>query len=151
MQAWYISSAETTLVVFMLCSISISEGPNTKCTCAPLLKSSSAMATPILPLEWFPMNLTGSIASWVGPAVTNALIPVSSDFFEKNSFKKSMISSGSAILPFPVSPLANSPLFTGRNLFPCCFKIFIFSFVAGWSHISSSIAGAITTGHLEER
>ena len=42
-----------------------------------LVANASAMANPIFPLEWFPMKRTGSIASYVGPAVTRAFLPVS--------------------------------------------------------------------------
>ncbi len=44
-------------------------------TSAPRDAASAATATPILPVERFPMKRTGSIGSWVGPAVTTIRTP----------------------------------------------------------------------------
>ena len=38
-------------------------GPRIRCTVAPRRAASAATATPIFPLEWLPMNRTGSIGS----------------------------------------------------------------------------------------
>ena len=46
-------------------------------TSAPRRHAAAASATPILPLLWFEMNRTGSIASRVGPAVTSTRLPAS--------------------------------------------------------------------------
>jgi hypothetical protein len=58
------------------------------------------------------------MASYVGPAVTNTFLPVSGWLKKKLSLMNCMISSGSAILPSPYNPLANSPLSTGIIVFP---------------------------------
>ena len=44
----------------------------------PARDASAATATPIFPVERFPMNRTGSIGSWVGPAVTSIRMPARS-------------------------------------------------------------------------
>jgi hypothetical protein len=76
-QASYISLAVMTEVVLTAGLFGFkSVGPNTKVTSAPWLASSSAMAMPILPLEWLPIKRTGSSGSKVGPAVTRAFWPV---------------------------------------------------------------------------
>ena len=46
-------------------------------TLAPILYATSAIAYPILPLERLVINLTGSIYSFVGPAVTIIFTPLS--------------------------------------------------------------------------
>ena len=50
-------------------------GPATSVTFAPLLAKASAIAYPIFPEERLDTNLTGSITSIVGPAVTKACFP----------------------------------------------------------------------------
>ena len=50
-------------------------GPRIRRTSAPRDDASAATATPILPVERFPMNRTGSIGSCVGPAVTSIRTP----------------------------------------------------------------------------
>ena len=52
--------------------------PLTIVTSAPLSIAALASAYPILPLEWFEMNLTGSTDSLVGPAVTRTFFPARS-------------------------------------------------------------------------
>ena len=49
-------------------------GPSTKVTFAPNSQNSLAIAIPCFPEDLFPINLTGSIASKVGPAVTRTSI-----------------------------------------------------------------------------
>jgi hypothetical protein len=66
----YISSAETTSTRRTPGGVSKATGPLTSTTSAPRAASCAATAYPILPVEWLEMNLTGSIASTVGPAVT---------------------------------------------------------------------------------
>ena len=53
-------------------------GPSTRQTSAPRAAASAASATPILPLERFPMKRTGSIGSCVGPAVITIRRPARS-------------------------------------------------------------------------
>ena len=50
-------------------------GPRIRRTSAPRDDASAATATPIFPVERFPMNRTGSIGSCVGPAVTTIRTP----------------------------------------------------------------------------
>jgi hypothetical protein len=70
---------------------------NTKITEAPRLAHSS-ISNPILPEEWFPIKRTGSIASYVGPAVIkfSFLLGV---IYSLVSFQEETIFSGSAIPP----------------------------------------------------
>ena len=56
------------------------------------------------------MNLTGSICSIVGPAVTKALNFLFFFILIKYFFTILIISSGSDILPSPYSPQAISPI-----------------------------------------
>ena len=44
-------------------------GPETRSTDHPCLRAASAKAKPILPVDGLLINRTGSINSWVGPAV----------------------------------------------------------------------------------
>ncbi len=150
--ALYISSA----VVTCTCLIPFSEtdnweGPIIKVTLAPLLYNSFARATPIFPEEWLPIKRTGSNGSYVGPAETNAFLPFNDLGKKKFSFKKSIISSGSAMRPSPYNPLANSPLPTGIILFPNDSIFLRLSDVDGWCHMSSSMAGATITGHVADK
>jgi hypothetical protein len=55
---------------------------------------------------------TGSIASYVGPAVISIFFPWG-NLLSKSASKKLRIVEGSAILPSPERPLANSPLSAG--------------------------------------
>ena len=69
-----------------------------------------ASAKPIFPVERLDINLTGSIVSLVGPAVTHTLSPFIS-FSCASSLKiYERSTSGSGILPSPVSPHARYPL-----------------------------------------
>jgi hypothetical protein len=52
-----------------------SVGPATRVTFAPRRVAAAAIAYPIRPDDRLPMNLTGSIGSWVPPAVTSILVP----------------------------------------------------------------------------
>ncbi len=61
------------------------------------------------------------------------------------------MSSGSAIRPFPDSPLASSPVAGSRIVFPNALKVSIFIVVAGCFSMSMSMEGAMKTGHLAER
>ena len=62
--ASYICAAFCTLIVWMFGWVACKcVGPKTKTTSAPRAAASSAMAIPILPLEWFPIKRTGSIDS----------------------------------------------------------------------------------------
>ena len=71
-----ISSALTTSIVRTNGGFSMEVSPVISTTSAPLCAATFAMAYPILPVEWLVIYLTGSIASFVGPAVTTTLLPV---------------------------------------------------------------------------
>ena len=53
-------------------------GPETRVTSAPRSIAILAMAQPIFPVEWLVRYRTGSMASWVGPAVTSTFFPARS-------------------------------------------------------------------------
>ena len=48
------------------------EGPDISVVLTPIFANEFAISYPCLPLELFVINLTGSIYSFVGPAVTRA-------------------------------------------------------------------------------
>ena len=109
------------------------------------------MAYPIFPVEWLEIKRTGSIASIVGPAVTNTCIP-SISFLCAISFKIcSTISRSSGNFPFPVSPQARCPTSGSMTCQPYFFKSSMLSCVTGFSYILVFIAGAISFGHRQAR
>ena len=57
--------------------VSKATGPATKVTRAPASAAAAAMANPWRPEERLAMTRTGSIGSWVGPAVTRMWRPAS--------------------------------------------------------------------------
>ena len=63
------------------------------------------------------MNLTGSIGSWVPPAVTRKRLPAKSFGFSK-ARAVATISSGSGNLPIPESEPVNRPEAGGKTLYP---------------------------------
>lgn len=60
--------------------------PLTSVTSAPRSIALHAAAYPIFPVEWFVINLTGSIDSEVAPAVTSTFFPLRS-FLHAVSFR----------------------------------------------------------------
>ena len=84
-------------------------GPRIRRTSAPRDDASAATATPILPVERFPMNRTGSIGSCVGPAVTSIRTPSRSCRRATARSTARKMSSGSARRPRPSSPAASGP------------------------------------------
>ena len=60
-------------------------GPDIKVVSIPLFDKDFAISKPCLPLDLFVINLTGSIYSFVGPAVTTAFnwFLIFKVFFEK--------------------------------------------------------------------
>src|SRR5687768_3033511 len=60
------------------------------------------------------------------------------------------MASGSAMRPSPYKPLASSPLSTGIIRLPNDSSFCRLPWVAGWCHISSSMAGATTTGQVAD-
>ncbi len=97
-------------------------GPVIKITSPPKSLAFFAIAYPILPVERFVINLTGSIFSTVGPAVTNILYPLS--FSSKSSSYSILltISSVFASFPAPTSPQASLPESGFINKYPNSFK-----------------------------
>ena len=96
------------------------------------------------------MPRTGSIASKVGPAVITTLRPASS-FGWKKAIRCSSSSSGSSILPMPVSPQAWSPAPGPTTVAPSAASCAMLRCVAGCSHIWRFIAGATSSGHSRAR
>ena len=65
-----ISLADVTSTLWTPSGVLSETGPATSVTSCPRLAASAAIANPILPVEGFDRNLTGSRYSRVGPAVT---------------------------------------------------------------------------------
>src|SRR4030042_2643679 len=86
----------------------MTDGPLIRVTSAPLLNAALAKAYPIFPDDLFDKNLTGSIYSLVGPAVTMTFSPARS-FELRVALIASIIAGGSDILPIPSSPHARLP------------------------------------------
>lgn len=70
--ASYIACALSTLIKLISGDIFKFDGPEIKVVSKPLLFSEFAISYPCLPLDSLEINLTGSIYSLVGPAVTIA-------------------------------------------------------------------------------
>ena len=97
------------------------------------------------------MKRTGSIRSWVGPAVmsTRRRVRVCSVIIRSAAAK---MSSGSSIRPVPVVPQARGPSAQGRTV--TCGKPASVSRLccrAGCAYILSFIAGAMSTGQVMAR
>ena len=88
------------------------------------------------------MKRTGSIASYVGPAVTKTFLPFKGSLARISFSIKETISSGSAILPSPIKPLASSPEVAGIKILLKLCNLFKLSIEDGCLYISKSIAGA---------
>ncbi|MNE55399.1 hypothetical protein D3C80_1502300 [compost metagenome] len=88
------------------------------------------------------MKRTGSIASYVGPAVISIFFPLRGSLLSKSASRKETMCSGSAIRPSPDRPLANSPLSAGIMVFPNCCNASKLAIVDGCLYMSKSIAGA---------
>ena len=122
-------------------------GPATKVTSAPASRAARAIEKPILPLDKLVMPRTGSIASYVGPAVTSTCWPAKTLGW-KNAIRSSKISSGSSMRPSPVSPQACSPWPTSSTCAPSAVSCAMLRCVAGCCHISRFMAGAKINGTL---
>ena len=59
--------------MFTFSGVSKFVGPEIKVVSIPLLANDLAISYPCFPDDWLEINLTGSIYSLVGPAVTKAL------------------------------------------------------------------------------
>ena len=98
------------------------------------------------------MKRTGSIFSYVGPAVMSILLYSRFFFFpSKKSSRACTMISGSCMRPFPSSPLARNPLAGSMIWFPYWLKMSRLRRVEGWAYMSRSIAGAMNTGAFIER
>ena len=106
----YISSADFISTLFIKSGTNSSDGPITKVTLAPLYAAIFAISTPIFPVELFEIYLTGSIASLVGPALTQTFFPAKSFSLYNAFLMYSKSTSGSGIFPAPLSPHARYPL-----------------------------------------
>ena len=145
------SSALTTFMTLTSLDVGIDELAQIMVTSAPREAAALARAAPIRPDERLPMNLTGSIASLVPPAVTKTLTPRKSDLppAESSSAKSSR---GSINLPLPASPWdASCPSPGSRTVIPRSLSVATFATVAGFSHIRLFIAGATRTLQLAAR
>ncbi len=91
------------------------------------------------------MPRTGSIGSKVGPAVISSCLPCNS-FGWKKASSSSSSASGSIIRPSPVSPQACSPATGPRSETPSVCNCAALRCVAAFSHISTFIAGATSSG-----
>lgn len=92
------------------------------------------------------MKRTGSIGSWVGPAVTMTFLPLRGRVLDKAGLSCCIMCSGSSMRPFPVSPQASSPLSGPRILMLSSFSLAMLRWVEAWCHIFTFMAGAIYTG-----
>ena len=114
----YISFAVSTLIKFTPVTGSKFVSPEIKVVSKPLSLNDLAISYPCLPLDLLVINLTGSIYSRVGPAVTSALNYLFFSFILKYDLISFIISFGSVIFPFPNSPQAMSPISGPIILYP---------------------------------
>ena len=103
------------------------------------------MANPILPLDRFVRNRTGSMSSAVGPAPTTTLFPARI-FSARRIRAISTIFSVSASRPGPTVPQASSPSSGSTKVNPRSWRTSTFSRTAGEAYIWLFIAGARRTG-----
>ncbi len=120
-------------------------GPATRVTSAPNRRAATAMANPILPLDRFVRNRTGSMSSAVGPAPTTTLFPARI-FSARRIRAISTIFSVSASRPGPTVPQASSPSSGSTKVNPRSRRTSTFSRTAGEAYIWLFIAGARSTG-----
>ncbi len=123
-------------------------GPATSVTSAPASRAACASANPVLPEERLVIPRTGSIGSKVGPAVSSTRLPASR-FGWKNATISSSSSFASSMRPAPVSPQACAPLAGPSIVMPSARSWPTLRCVAGFSHISTFIAGATSSGVVE--
>ena len=103
------------------------------------------MAKPCLPDERLAITRTGSIGSWVGPAVTMTCLPASGPGPPSAASIAARIASGSGSRPGPYSPQAISPSSGSRMVTPSARSRATLRFVASCCHIRTFIAGAAST------
>ena len=97
------------------------------------------------------MKRTGSMASWVGPAVTRTFLPARS-FSQAICAKiQSTRKAGSGSLPLPSSPQARCPLEGSMILTPRSLRSARLACVAGCSYILVFMAGETRTGQVQAR
>lgn len=151
-EASYISCAERTSIRRTPVGVGSDVRPLMSTTSAPCRASASAMAYPILPVEWFEMNRTGSMASMVAPAVTISRLPRRLFFF----FRKEGLDECDDVGRFGHASLARKsarqlPSAGSTIRTPRLRRIRRFSCVAECANMSRSIAGATATGQRAER
>ena len=115
-------------------------------TAAPRSRAARARARPILPLERLPRTRTGSSGSRVPPAVTRQRLPARSPRRPSSRRMCPIRASGSSMRPSPPAPEAWRPLAGPATATPSSRRRATLRRVAGWLHISVSIAGATSTG-----
>ncbi len=121
----------------------------TRTTSAPRAAATRASAYPCLPDERLPRKRTGSSGSRVPPAVTTTRRPVSAPEARRRSSSRTQTakrSSGSGRRPGPESRPVSRPVAGGTTCTPRSPSVATLAWVAGCSHISVCMAGAMTTG-----
>ena len=141
-----ICSAVVTGSIVTPCGASTLVGPATTVTVAPRSRAASANANPIRPLERFVNMRTGSSASSVRPAPINTRSPFMLWRTRSSSSVASTIAPTSASRPGPASPEASGPESGPTKRNPRARSVRTVLCVAAFRHISTSIAGATSTG-----
>ena len=105
-------------------------GPAISVTRAPAWAAAAAMAKPCLPDERLAITRTGSIGSWVGPAVIRTCLPASGPGSPasmaiagpSSGLMRSRMSVGSGSRPGPNSPQAIGPSSGSSTVMPSAFS-----------------------------
>ena len=92
------------------------------------------------------MTRTGSMGSWVPPALTTMVRPVRSPVRPRVAEMWPSRSMGSTRRPMPTRPDARRPGAGPAMATPRWRSFSRFSCVAGWAYISASMAGATSSG-----
>ncbi len=89
---------------------------------------------------------TGSMASWVPPALTTTVRPARSPSLPSRALMWPTSWGTSTKRPMPTSPDARCPLAGPTKRMPLDFSFSMLSWVAWFSYMCPSMAGAISTG-----
>ena len=123
--------------------------PTIAVTSAPRASARSTIAKPWRPLERLPRKRTGSRSSRVPPTETSRWRPERSrDAGCRASSTRRAISSGSGRRPAPESEPVRRPTAGSITCTPLLRRVATLARVAGCSHISVCMAGAMSTGPL---
>ena len=121
--------------------------PTTAVTSAPRARARSTIAKPCRPLERLPRKRTGSRSSRVPPTDTTRCLPARSRAGGSRASSTSRArSSGSGSRPAPESAPVSRPTAGSTICTPLLRRVATLARVAGCSHISVCIAGAMRTG-----